>query len=75
MTWLLIGKMALLSFLVLCCTVLVVTFVRNARRVGPLRYPNPYASGYLDLIHGGVPPTPLPQWVDWPGADEYVPEH
>jgi hypothetical protein len=63
MNWLMLGKIALIAFLVLGCSVLVITYMRKSRGVPP-RSTNPYASPYLDLMHGGVPPTPLPQWVE-----------
>jgi hypothetical protein len=68
--WMMIVKVALLGFLVLGCGVFVITYIRKARRGGRPRQSNPYAAGYLNSVRGGVPPTPLPEWVDWPGASD-----
>lgn len=70
MNWLLLGKVALLAFLVLGCSVLVITYLRKSRGGFPPRSADPYASPYLDLMHGGVPPTPLPEWVESAEADD-----
>jgi hypothetical protein len=67
--WIVVGKFALVAFLVVACLVLVITYVRNARRGGR---PRPTASGYLASIRGSMPPTPLPEWVNW---DEQPGDH
>lgn len=59
MTALLIGKVLLLSFLLVACGILVITYVRR-RRSGVQPWKNPYAAPYLDMYSGGIPPIPPP---------------
>jgi hypothetical protein len=58
----LIGKVALVAFIVLGCTVLVIAYVRKRRSVRPVR--NGSLSGYAEVAYGGVPPTPRPEWAE-----------
>ena len=60
--WLAVGKIALVTFLVAGCAVLVVTYLIKLRRPGA---PRREASGYLASALGYMPPTPKPEWVDW----------
>ncbi len=62
MTMLLLGKVALLTFLVAACGVVVVTYVRR-RRAGVKPWRNPYAAPYLDMYLGGLPQIPPPSTV------------
>jgi hypothetical protein len=62
----LIGKVALVAFVVLGCTVLVFAYLRKRRTVRPVR--DPSLSGYADVVYGGVPPTPQPEWAEWAEA-------
>lgn len=59
MTALLIAKALLLGFLIVACGALTVTYVRR-RRAGVQPWENPYASPYLDIYRGGLPPIPPP---------------
>jgi hypothetical protein len=68
-----VGKAALLVFIVLGCAIVVTAYVRNRRRVRPGR--DPMAAGYLDLINGGVPPNPLPDWAEDEDGPEGRPDH
>ena len=68
MDWILIGKTALVAFLVVASGVLVITYLRKSRR-SPTWRP-PIDSGYMNTIRPGVPPTPLPEWVNWTDYDE-----
>lgn len=61
--WILIGKVALVAFIVLGCAVLVIAYVRKRRSVRPVR--DPSLSGYADVVYGGVPPIPQPEWAEW----------
>lgn len=70
MTWLVIAELALIGFLVVGWNVLVITYARKRRRGGRPPLPDPNASGYLDLIRGIAPPTPLPEWAQWPDAPD-----
>lgn len=59
MTALLVAKALLLGFLIVGCGVLTVTYVRR-RRAGVQPWRNPYASPYLDVYRGGLPPVAPP---------------
>jgi len=59
MTALLVAKALLPGFLIVACGALTVTYVRR-RRAGVQPWENPYASTYLDIYRGGLPPIPPP---------------
>ncbi|OBG78350.1 hypothetical protein A5714_03185 [Mycobacterium sp. E2462] len=61
-TLLLIGKVLLLSFLVVGCGVVIITYARK-RRAGVRPWRNPYAAPYLDIYSGGPPQIPPPPTV------------
>jgi len=65
MSLLVLGKIALVVFLVLGCSALVISYLRRRPKGGPQPLSDPNASGYLDLYGGRVAPTPLPEWVTW----------
>jgi hypothetical protein len=62
--WLAIAKGALLLFLAVGVTVIVVTYRRKSRTVGSSP-PDP--NGYL--AHFSKPSVPLPEWVHWTDDD------
>jgi len=64
MEWIVLGKLALIAFLVAGCAILVITYIRKARR-GGLRRVEASQYGYLAAIRGSMPPMPLPEWADW----------
>jgi hypothetical protein len=53
-TWLILGKAALVCFLVVACGVLLIAFVRNRRNAPPALF-DYNAAGYLDLIREPPP--------------------
>jgi hypothetical protein len=59
MTALVIGKVALVAFLIVGFGVLVIAYVRR-RRAGVQPWKNPQAAPYLDIYCGGLPPIPPP---------------
>lgn len=62
MTVLLVGKALLLTFLVVACGVVVITYIRR-RRAGVRSWVNPYAAPYLGMETGHVPEVPPPSPV------------
>ncbi|BBX66186.1 hypothetical protein MSAS_53600 [Mycobacterium saskatchewanense] len=62
-TLLLIGKIALVAFLIVGCSVLLVTYLRKRPPGGPGPQSDPNAEGYLGLYRGRVAPTPKPESV------------
>ncbi|MEE6176510.1 hypothetical protein [Mycobacterium sp. 050134] len=62
-TLVLLGKIALVGFLVAGCTVLLVTYLRKRPPGGLGPQSDPNAEGYLSLYRGRVAPTPKPEWV------------
>jgi hypothetical protein len=76
MTALLIAKALLLGVLIVACGALIVTYVRR-RRAGVQPWENPYASTYLDMYRGGLPPVPPPPATAYerPADGEPPPHH
>ena len=62
--WLTIAQWALLTFIVIGVTLVVVTFFRNSRRFKSQRLRSNPDLG-PSTTWAIVPPTPLPEWVDW----------
>jgi hypothetical protein len=58
--WLDIAKGALLLFLAVGVTVIVVTYRRKSRTI---ESPPPDPNGYM--AHFNQPSVPLPEWVNW----------
>lgn len=59
MNALLIGKVLLLTFLIVACCALTITYFRR-RRAGVRPWMNPYAAPYLGIYNGGLPEIPPP---------------
>ncbi|AWT54331.1 hypothetical protein [Mycolicibacterium smegmatis] len=62
--WLTLAKWALLAFIAIGVTIFVVAYLRNVRKFKTQRYrSNPNLGP--STTWAVVPPTPLPEWVDW----------
>jgi|SRR5436309_7175841 len=69
MTAVVVGKVLLLAFLIVACSVVAIIYVRR-RRAGVQPWKSPTASPYLDVYRGGTPPIPPPpQTLDERSAD------
>lgn len=66
-TWIIVGKIALLSFLVLGPATVVITYIRR-RRDGVTGWRPPNGSQYPDALGGGLPSMPAPD-IDDPAAE------
>ncbi|CAN5718765.1 hypothetical protein BH10ACT9_BH10ACT9_43820 [soil metagenome] len=62
--WLTVAKWALLTFIVIGVTILVVASVRGARKVKTQRRRSNPDLG-PSTTWAVVPPTPLPEWAHW----------
>ncbi len=65
--YLTIFKWALLAFICVGISIILITYIRRVKKVRLRREPNPDL-GYLSNV--GVPPTPLPEWAYWSDNDE-----
>jgi hypothetical protein len=64
--WLMLLKVLLIAWLVIGLTVIVVGSVRRSRaNRGDPNWTRRTQPGYEASIHGSMPATPLPEWVDW----------
>lgn len=70
--YLIIFKWALVAFICIGISVIVIAYIRRVKKVRLRTGPNPDL-GYLSNI--GVPPTPLPEWAYWSDNDETDEEH
>lgn len=64
----LIGKFALIAFIIAGCAILLITYVRKSRRSRP-RWMDESQYGHFASMRGSMPPMPLPEWVDWDDDD------
>jgi hypothetical protein len=60
-------KVALVVFLVIALTILVVTFIRKSRAKG---FPTPESDSQFWQLNGAMPPTPKPGWIEPDGDDD-----
>ena len=65
--WLTVFKCALVVFIAVGVAVLLIAYIRRSPKVKFRAEPDPNL-GSLSTI--GVPPIPLPEWVNWADVDD-----
>ena len=65
--WLTVFKCGLVAFIAVGVAILLIAYIRRGPKVKFRAEPDPNLGS---LSTTGVPPTPLPEWVNWSDVDD-----